>query len=60
VRYFNAFQLVILFACFPFIINWLHKGTFVGSYPLMWVAIAAYVIEFIFLVGFVAEEIKGT
>lgn len=59
-RYFNAFQIILLFACFPLIIDYLHKAHFVGSYPLMWVAIGAYIVEFIFLVESISVQIKGT
>ena len=46
---FNAVQLVFLFSCLPFIIGWLHKGPFVYSTGIMWLTIAFYVSEFVWL-----------
>ncbi len=44
---FNAFQLVLLFACAPFIIGWLHGDPFPFSVAVKWVAGAAYLVLFV-------------
>lgn len=43
---FNSFQLVSLFAAFPFAISWLNQATFSGAQAAVWVACAAYVFLF--------------
>lgn len=48
---FNAFQIVILFVCLPFIISWLWTATFKGSFPLSVVAIITYIILFFYMIG---------
>lgn len=57
---FNAFQLVILFACLPFIVSWLWGAPFAGASALVWVAIVVYVILFFFVVGCVSNSIFGS
>ena len=43
---FNAFQIVILFSCLPFIISWLWAATFTGALAFVWIAIITYVVLF--------------
>lgn len=46
-REFNAFQAVVLFAIWPFLIGWPARGPFPFSFGVMWLAIVAYAIGFI-------------
>lgn len=43
---FNAFQLVLLFACGPFLIEYVHGASFYAHQTLFWVFIVAYLIGF--------------
>ncbi len=49
-RAFNAFQLVLLFSVFPFIIEWVHTSKFYGHTALFWVLIVGYIVGFIGMV----------
>jgi hypothetical protein len=55
---FNAFQLVLLFACAPFIISYVERASFTGATPLFWVLIIAYLIGFGGLVGCVQDDLR--
>ncbi len=57
-RLFNAFQLVVLFVVWPWIIQWLHSAGFAGHSALFYAASAAYVVHFGFMVFFVHEAIS--
>lgn len=45
-RAFNCFQFVILFACFPFIIQWVSQQNFSGHVALYYALCVAYVVQF--------------
>lgn len=57
-RFFNAFQLVILFAALPFIVQWLRTAEFWGAQAFLWVGIVAYVVMFIFSIFAYADKVK--
>lgn len=57
--FFNSFQLTVLFAAWPFIINWLANAQFQAHGVLYWVGIVAYIIHFGFTVFATAEAIDG-
>jgi hypothetical protein len=54
---FNAFQLVLLFAVGPFIIEYVKDASFYAHAVLFWVLITAYVISFGAMVGAVARAL---
>lgn len=56
-KLFNAFQLVCLFACGPFIIQYLHTASFVCATAAFWVAIVAYLLGFGALCISVADDL---
>lgn len=43
---FNAFQLTLLFVCWPFIITWLKTAEFYAAGSLFYVACAAFLFHF--------------
>lgn len=45
---FNAFQIVVLFACMPLIINYLEAATFAGHAVAYYAAWIIYVLLFVF------------
>lgn len=55
---FNAFQLVLLFACGPFLVTWTKDASFYGHVPLFWVLIVAYLCGFGSLTVTVADALK--
>jgi hypothetical protein len=55
---FNAFQLTILLSAWPFIIGWLKTEPFAYSGALVWVAIVAYIVNFVFNVCAVSESLR--
>lgn len=57
-RYFNAFQLMTLFAAGPFLISYVKDATFYASGVLVWVLIAGYVIGFGALTNLVGDNLK--
>lgn len=56
---FNAFQIVVLFACLPFIISWLWTATFTGAFALVWIAIITYIILFGCMIGNTFRSMVG-
>jgi len=58
-KLFNAFQIVILLAIFPYIIGWLKAEPFAYSAPLAWVCIVAYLIEFGMVIFCVHDTLDG-
>lgn len=46
---FNAFQLVVLFACLPFLIGWLYTNPFPFARGLLVLAAVSYAVEFVVL-----------
>lgn len=46
-KFFNAFQLTVLFAGLPILINWLRTAEFWCSGAAFWVALVAYLVLFI-------------
>lgn len=56
---FNAFQLVLLFACGPFIIEYVHRADFYAHGILVWVFIIAYLIGFCAITVSVADDLKS-
>lgn len=56
---FNALQIVILFACLPFIISWLWTATFAGASAVVWIAIITYVILFFMMIGNTFNSMVG-
>lgn len=57
--FFNAFQLTVLFATWPFIIQWLHTANFAAHGVLYWVAMVAYVIHFGFNIFATGSTLDG-
>ena len=55
---FNSFQIVALFSALPFIVQWLANGPFYGSGAAWAVAVGAYLVLFLALVGCTARVIK--
>jgi hypothetical protein len=45
-RAFNSFQFVTLFACLPYIIQWVSQQDFTGHTALFYTLCAAYVFQF--------------
>lgn len=56
-RYFNAFQLMLLFAAMPFLITYVKDANFYAHLVLFWVLIVAYVVGFGSLVQLVGDNI---
>ncbi len=57
-KYFNAFQLVLLFAAMPFIITWLGKDAeFYGHDILKWVCCGVYLYGFGAMVWLVVDNL---
>ena len=46
-RTFNSIQMVVLFALWPFIAQWVKTSTFVMSSTVFWIMVVAYFIGFI-------------
>lgn len=57
-EYFNAFQLVSLFAAGPFLITYVHQNDFYAHNVLMWVLIAGYVVGFGSLTALLGREFE--
>lgn len=57
-RYFNAFQLLTLFAAGPFLIQYTHAADFYAHSVLSWVLVAGYIVGFASLVGLVGNHLK--
>jgi len=49
-KVFNSFQAVVLFALWPFIVQWLRGAEFAGHTAAFWAAIAAYIAGFVAMV----------
>ena len=56
--WFNAFQIVALFAALPFIIHWLSSASFWSAQAAFWVALVVYLIAFILHIAAVADLIE--
>jgi hypothetical protein len=56
---FNAFQIVVLFACMPLIINYLDTATFVGHAVAYYAAWVIYFLLFIFQVAWSANGLEN-
>ena len=50
VKLFNAIQIVILFALWPFITQWAKTATFIGAGIVFWIMVVAYCIGFICMI----------
>ncbi len=50
-KVFNSFQITVLFAVLPFIIQWTSEAQFKGHDAAFWALIVAYVISFGFNVA---------
>lgn len=48
---FNAFQITVLFAVMPFMIQWVSDASFKGHSAAFWVLIIAYLVSFGFTVA---------
>lgn len=57
-RYFNAFQLMMLFAAAPFLITYTKDASFYAHGTLFWVLLAGYVFGFAALTGLVGDNLK--
>lgn len=57
-RVFNAFQIVIAFAAWPYLISWLADAEFRGVGAAFWSSIICYVVATIFLVASVSESLR--
>ena len=57
---FNAFQIVIAFVAWPFLIQWLNEATFRGAGAAFWAAIVCYVVAFFCMVASVAHSLDST
>lgn len=57
-RFFNAFQLMLLFAASPFLITYCESASFYAHTALMWVLIVGYIVGFAALVTLVGENLK--
>ncbi len=49
-RTFNAVQMVVLFALWPFLAQWINDASFIASGIVFWIMIIAYLIGFIGLI----------
>ena len=58
-RYFNAFQLMSLFAAGPFIIQYTHTAEFYAHQVMAWVLIAGYIVGFGSLTALVGDNLKN-
>jgi hypothetical protein len=58
--WFNAFQIVVLFAGLPFLIHWLHTAEFWGASSAFWVTLVVYVIAFFMHILAMANFIEKT
>lgn len=56
-KLFNSFQIVSLFASYPFLLMWLSKATFYASTAAFWIAAVIYFIFFCLMVGAVIAAI---
>lgn len=56
-RLFNAFQLVLGFALFPFGIQWVKDATFYAHDMIFWVLCVSYVVSFGMMVYAVGERL---
>lgn len=50
-KLFNAFQFVILFIAWPFILQWLAGATFAGAAALWYAACVAFLVHFGFSIA---------
>lgn len=57
-RLFNSFQFVVLFAAWPFIIDWLGNASFAGHSAMWYAAVVAYLVQFAFSVGLTHDSIS--
>lgn len=57
-RYFNAFQLLSLFAAGPFLIQYTHMADFYAHQVMMWVMTAGYIVGFAALTSLVGDHLK--
>lgn len=57
-KFFNAFQLTLLFCAYPFLIDLCKNATFTGAQPLFYVLCCAYVAHFVFNVIACGELIE--
>ncbi len=58
-KLFNAVQLVVLFACMPFIIGWLGTNPFSYSKGLMCLAGFGYLVEAVILVAALRVQMEA-
>lgn len=56
---FNALQLTVLFAVWPFLCAWVKTATFYASGAVFWILIVAYVIGFIMMIIAVYSALDG-
>lgn len=56
--YFNAFQLVALFAAGPFLITYVKDAEFYAHTALFWLLVATYLVGFANLVAVVGEQLE--
>lgn len=45
-RLFNSFQITVLFALLPFIIQWVSEASFRGHNAAFWALVVTYVVAF--------------
>lgn len=56
--FFNAFQLVMLFAAGPFLITYVKDASFYAHNVLFWVLLVSYVVGFAAMIGTVAAQLE--
>ena len=56
-KYFNAFQLVSLFACLPFLCVWLSGQQESWAKPLIFILSIVYLIGFVLMTALVGEQL---
>lgn len=58
IKAFNAFQMVAMFACAPFVISWVRTATFSGAQVAFYTGIAIYAVAFIAMCGAILSVIE--
>ena len=57
-KLFNSIQIAVLFSAMPWVVNWLANAEFRHAGPLFWVAVMAYVIQFILVTAAIYKATK--
>lgn len=60
IKAFNAFQIVVLFMCSPFLVQWSYKDPFPFSTPAFWISLVVYVVLFVVHVIAMVHLIEDT